>query len=306
MTEPAPLTLADVTIDRSLIYPTTTRRFLMALWEMDGLRINLVPRTVKEVWGLVQESEIDYWVRRLGKEAERTGTVVSRENAAAIERAAADAAAAWIDTELGCAGLAGRNDSMLHAVTLTDSQSGYANEIAVAIPPICFRGERKDDHRGDRQIIAQSVVGGFRILASDNRSSIRRTQMNGWLIDEGLATRRLVLNADDAIEEAGSWRTRPARMLEAALRATLPGHGASVRREKTIIADFIERMGNEGLAAIARTCTEQWTGPHAAEVYDDARAHIARGPTLARDTEARRVHTTRIAARNAGYRAPER
>ena len=31
--------LASVTIDSSLMYPTTSRRFLMALWEMEGLRL---------------------------------------------------------------------------------------------------------------------------------------------------------------------------------------------------------------------------------------------------------------------------
>ena len=76
--------LASVTIDSSLMYPTTSRRFLMALWEMEGLRINLVPKAVQEMYGYVQESEREYWYERLDKESERTGRAWAPEIAEAI------------------------------------------------------------------------------------------------------------------------------------------------------------------------------------------------------------------------------
>ena len=72
MNAPARTGLAGVTIDSSLMYPTTSRRFLMALWEMEGLRIELVPRAVQEMYGYVRESEREYWHERLEKETQRT------------------------------------------------------------------------------------------------------------------------------------------------------------------------------------------------------------------------------------------
>ena len=65
--------LASVTIDSSLIYPTTSRRFLMALWEMEGLKVELLPRTIQEMYGFVQDSERSYWRRALAREARRAG-----------------------------------------------------------------------------------------------------------------------------------------------------------------------------------------------------------------------------------------
>ena len=88
--------LAKVTIDSSLMYPTTTRRFLMCLWEMDGLRIELVPRTAKEMHGFVQDSERAYWRRGLRKEGERTGRGWPPQIIEAIAEATATAAANWV------------------------------------------------------------------------------------------------------------------------------------------------------------------------------------------------------------------
>ena len=45
----------------------------MALWEMEGLRIGLLPRTVQEVVGFVEDSESGYWRRAMCKEGKRAG-----------------------------------------------------------------------------------------------------------------------------------------------------------------------------------------------------------------------------------------
>ena len=297
--------LSSVTIDSSLVYPTTSRRFLMALWEMEDRKVELLPRTVKETWGFVQDSEIEYWGRRLAKEAERTATTVPPDVARAIKEAAAVTAGVWINAEVGYAGRPGRNDSMLRAVTLTAEQDRHADAIARAIPGECFKGASKNNHWGDRQIIAQGIVSGFKILASDNRASIRRTQTNGWLIDERLAEAKFVLNADDAIDEAGPWKEQPAHMLEAVLRATLPTRPTSPDREKEIVEQFLSRMRNEGLPNTADSCAHEWEGVRANEIRKRARAYIEGPRTHARETEDRRVRATRAAAHRAGYRELE-
>ena len=293
--------LARVTIDSSLVYPTTSRRFIMALWEMEGLKVELLPRTIQEMFGFVQDSERRHWGARTRAEAERTGVSLPAKTVSSIEKATALAAGAWVNKELGYAGIPGRNDSMLRAVALTEEQETQANALAESIPRKCFKGPSKDGHQGDRQIIAQGVVSGFKILASDNRSSIRRTQINGWLIEQKLAPGEFVLEGDDAIDQAGSWREQPAHMLEAVLRATLPTRPACAQRERDIVETFIERMRNEGFGRTADNCAEEWEGDLQKEIYARARAHIANPTTLARDTEARRMSATLAAAKKAGY-----
>ena len=250
--------LASVTIDSSLMYPTTSRRFLMALWEMEGLRINLVPKAVQEMYGYVQESEREYWHERLDKESERTGRAWAPEIAEAIARAAEQGAADWVNDELGYGQKAGREDSMLRATALDAGQSVRAAGIARSIPRECFKGATKNDYRGDREIIGQGVAAGYKILASDNRGSIRRNAMNGWLMETGHANAEFILNADDAIDRAGQWSEQPQHMLEAVLRATLPGQRRTAQREDEILGQFIQRMQMQGLRNVAQSCLSAW------------------------------------------------
>ena len=293
--------LASVTIDSSLMYPTTSRRFLMALWEMEGLRINLVPKAVQEMYGYVQESEREYWHERLDKESERTGRAWAPEIAEAIARAAEQGAADWVNDELGYGQKAGREDSMLRTTALDAGQSVRAAGIARSIPRECFKGATKNDYRGDREIIGQGVAAGYKILASDNRGSIRRNAMNGWLMETGHANAEFILNADDAIDRAGQWREQPQHMLEAVLRATLPGQRRTAQREDEILGQFIQRMQMQGLRNVAQSCLSAWYGPNQKKIYAAARTYIDSSETLARDTEERRRTRTLKAAQTAGY-----
>ena len=224
-----------------------------------------------------------------------------QETIEAVAEATATAAAKWVNAELGHGQSPGRNDSMMRAVTLNEAHSARAGWIAEAIPRICFKGSSKDNFRGDREIIGQGIASGLKILASDNRSSIRRIQMNGWLMNSGLANEEFVLQADDAIERAGAWNEQPARLLEAVLWATLPRTAASAQREKEIVEAFIEGMRRQGLEGVAASCLEEWNGAGQRVIYDRARRRIETGANLARMTEDRSLRLTRTAARKAGY-----
>ena len=175
--------LASVTIDSSLIYPTTSRRFLMGLWEMADLRVELVPRAVQEMHGYVRESEKEQWHRQIKGDTERTGKTYPPETADAIAEAGAAAAGNWVNEELGFGQQRGREDSMLQAVALNAEQRVQTAAIALSIPRMGFRGPTKNDYRGDREIVAQGVATGFKILASDKRGSIVRNRINGWLTE---------------------------------------------------------------------------------------------------------------------------
>ena len=143
---------------------------------------------------------------------------------------------------------------MMQAATLNAEQSVKAAAIARSIPGECFKGATKNDYRGDREIVGQGVSAGFKILASDNRGSIRRNAINGWLMEEGHVSAEFVLNADDAIDRAGRWREQPERMLEAVLRATLPGQRRTALREDEILGQFIQRLQTRGLRNVAESC----------------------------------------------------
>ena len=57
MTTPTADALSQVTIDTSLLYPSTARRFLMTLWDMQALKIPVLPRTSRELHGVIKEQE---------------------------------------------------------------------------------------------------------------------------------------------------------------------------------------------------------------------------------------------------------
>ena len=282
-----PLSLANVTIDSALMFPTTARRFLMALWEMEGLRIGLLPRTVQEMVGFVEDSESGYWQRAMRKEGKRAGHKWPSETIVDVAEAAADAARAWMHEELGDATGPPRTRSMLEAITLTPKQKLAAHELGNSIPRRCFRGPSKNDFGTDRAIIGQAIVCGFRILVSDGRSCLRRTALNRWLRKNNHAAEDFVLDADDAIEMGGAWDQEPGHLLEAVLRAALPEIRASVLRETAIVERFLKRLSNEGFKAIAQTCEDEWGGPKLSGIYTRARAYIGRAKTLNRQTGAR-------------------
>ena len=125
--------------------------------------------------------------------------------------------------------------------------------------------------------------------------------MNGWLMETGHANAEFILNADDAIDRAGQWREQPQHMLEAVLRATLPGQRRTAQREDEILGQFIQRMQMQGLRNVAQSCLSAWYGPNQKKIYAAARTYIDSSETLARDTEERRRTRTLKAAQTAGY-----
>jgi len=293
--------LDNITVDSSLMYPTTSRRFLMALWEMDGKRVALVPRAVQEMYGFVRQSEERFCQRALHKQTERTGRIYSPGDRQIIIDAAVEAAGEWVNDELGDDKRPGNNSSALILRRLNAEEADRARTLAEAIPSKCFRGPSKNSFFGDREIIGQSIAAGFAILASDNRSSIRRVQLNGWIKEHTGIDGNFVLDADQALEEAGHWTTQPTKLLEAVLRAALPSRPRSVERENEIVIQFITRLGREGWKHIAVACDEEWRSAEAEIAYTSARAFIAEEGSHARDTEARRIERIRKATSNAGY-----
>ena len=54
---------AEVALDTSLLAPPTTRRFFMAAWELQGLTVPVLPRVVRELHGVLGDSEQEHWTR---------------------------------------------------------------------------------------------------------------------------------------------------------------------------------------------------------------------------------------------------
>jgi len=172
MTTPTADALSQVTIDTSLLYPSTARRFLMTLWDMQALKIPVLPRTSRELHGVIKESESAYWKRRLKREATRTGMHWSPQIIIAIADAASEAAGQWVNQELGYGTNQPRNDSALQRIEMDPAAQLRADDIAEQIPKRCFQGRSLTGHRGDRSIIAEGVVCGF-VRASVAREAER-------------------------------------------------------------------------------------------------------------------------------------
>ncbi len=301
MTTPTADALSQVTIDTSLLYPSTARRFLMTLWDMQALKIPVLPRTSRELHGVIKESESAYWKRRLKREATRTGMHWSPQIIIAIADAASEAAGQWVNQELGYGTNQPWNDSALQRIEMDPAAQLRADDIAEQIPKRCFQGRSLTGHRGDRSIIAEGVVCGFKVLATDNRTSIKRSKINEWLLEQTLTSEDFVLDGDEAIDRAGHGKTHPAQLLKTVLIAALPDTPAPKDRENTIVEQFIQRMHHDGLRTIAEDCHQEWTLHDTRQIYQEAREIIEGGKSIARHTEQRRVSATRLAAREAGY-----
>ena len=174
---------AEVALDTSLLAPPTSRRFFMAAWELRGLRVPVLPRVVRELHGVLGDSEQEHWTRVLDGESRR-GVIRSPATTIQILAAVEEAARQWVRDTLDVQltqPRAAPSSCALHVVHLDDAESLRARQIAAAIPARCFKGPSRNNHYGDRQVIGQAAVKGYRVLALNNRNSIRRAATNHWL-----------------------------------------------------------------------------------------------------------------------------
>ena len=195
----------SVTLDTSVMCRPVERRFVMATWELLGARVPVLPNVASELHGVMYRNEFLHWQRSLASQERREETKEYPTGAKdRIATAAAEGARQWVEQELQTElepAEGAHIPSALRPVRMSTLQREQANGIAAAIPNRCFAGPSKDNHFGDRVIIAQAIVMGFSILASRNRASIRRNQVNEWAKESMGLNADLVREAEDAVHE---------------------------------------------------------------------------------------------------------
>lgn len=297
---------AEVALDTSVLAPPTSRRFFMAAWEMQGLRVPVLPRVVRELHGVLGDSEQGHWERVLKGDASR-GVHHSPTTANRILAIVEKAARQWVRDTFDVQQMA-QPDAVpscaLHVVPFDDAEMLRAREIGAAIPNRCFKGPTPNNYYGDRQIIGQAAVKGYRVLALNNRNSIRRAATNRWLRDHVGVNEDLLWQSDDAVH--GLYADAAARpdedLLKAVLYACLPEEPRPPKREDAIVLTFLDRLEASGMADCVDGMRKVWGTDAGKALATDVRPALPGSD--ARRTEASRLEAVRGAARGVGWKNP--
>ena len=291
---------SEVVLDTSLLASPTARRFFMASWELQGLTVPVLPRVVRELHGVMADSEESHWNRVLAGDANRG----IRHDAPTTNRILAsvrEAVRQWVRDTLD-AQQEGDETCALRVVRMQDEKMIKAREIAETIPAGCFKGPSQNFHYGDREIIGQAAVEGYRVLALNNRSSIRRASANRWLREHAGVNDDLLRDPDDAVYQLHANQGVPdTDMLKVVLHACLPDTPRSEAREDQIVTQFLSRLGGAGIEDCVAGMARTWRSEEGRELRAEVRDRFRAG-SIARQTEAHRVEVVREAARKSGWR----
>ncbi len=281
------------TADTELLGDPYCRRFIMSLWELAGGTIKVTPTVADELVGNVRQSERRHWVNTLTYDARNRNRRYDHATYRRIVNATSDAAGQWIMKELATEGQGG-----ISAADPTLEQALRAIQIAPQIPRRCFRRPDHPNQRADRQIVGEAIALGYTLLATGNLDTVKREPTNAWLTDQGLIDRPLIMTVEDALKELHPGDERSAS-LRAVLGATLPDADRGVERDVRAITTFLNQLTATHARGCASWALDEWeTLDNPAELIEQARDRL---PRQSRETELRRVRTTRKAARDAGY-----
>lgn len=296
------MTPSGTAFDTSVICYPFDRRFVLCAWQQLGAKVAVLPRVAHELHGIMCDNEIAHWQAVLKGEEGRGGQSYSSAEWEAITSAAGKGAQAWVRQEIDSqAAGKGPADSALRAVVMSAEERGRAGRLASEIPAYCFRGPSRDGHAGDRRIIAEARVMGFQVLASKNRTSIRRAQTNHWLRSRTGMNVDLVQEADAIVGEMflREHDNLGVPALKAVLHAALPANEVSPQRQCDIVERFLENLGAGSFVDCAEQAEDVWRGPDGDRLAMAARRGLVDSP--ARETEARRVQVVREQAAEAGW-----
>lgn len=294
----------QIALDTSVLCRPYDRRFVMAAWQLLGAKVAVLPRVARELHGTMADSERQHWRRVMDGEEERGREPYTTLERYRIARAAADGVRQWVEAELDAQLEDGpfSLDSALRVVRMGEADRADADDLAMRLPDHCFQGHSKDGHAGDRRIIGEAAVMNFRILASRNRTSIRRERTNAWLREKAGLNADLVCEADDVLTRVHHARHADpdAAALDAVLHAALPKADVTPERQDEIVEAFIGHLRASCFPDCAEGAQSAWLGPEGVAAATRMRERL--DPSPSRDTESRRVSAVRNAAAGAGWR----
>ncbi len=291
-----------ITFDTSVLCRPFDRRFVMAAWELLGARVPVLPRVTNELYGVMSLNESEHWETVLEKQSERTGVAYSTDTVLRINEAVIAATRHWVSSELDEQEHEDPQTSGLRRVSLSGLDLVRVTRIAREIPAKCFHGPSRNGHLGDRFVIAEALVSGHQILASKNRSSIKRVITNTWLQEvHGLNT-PLVQEADDVMQETilahGHDIDRFAT--QCVVLAAWPEREVSTTRLSEIMERFFNRLEKSSFPDCSDAASRGWHSSHCLEYIESVKPYLPSSTTRA--TESRRVDLVRQAAEDAGWR----
>ena len=301
MTYPIP---ESITFDTCILSRPVERRFVMATWELLGTSVSVLPHVTNELHGVLFDNEFLHWHSSLASQERREHARYAPGKKDRIATAAAQGARQWVERELQAEHHATDGPPpprALRTVPMSALQRERANGIAAAIPGSCFRGASKDGHFGDRTIIAQAIVMDFSILATRNRGSIRRHQVNEWAKASMGLNDQLALGAEDAVQQVQERILSPSdkASLAAVLLACLPGRPVTPERTSAIVERFLSLLQKSSFANCGEGAALIWQEPEGLALAAQITRRLKDSAT--RQTEQRRVDLVRQQATHAGW-----
>ena len=300
------VSIEQITFDSSVVVAPSDRKFVMCCWEKLGSKVPIVPAVAREMFGQLPDAETIHWARVLDGEESRGASQYASSARAGIYEAVAEAIREWIHKELDSQ-VGNSSDSLengLGVVKMSAEQVVQAQRLSTDIPDNCFRTIERGKQLGDRNVMAQAAVLGFSVLASHNRHSILRPEINRWMREEVSLNHDLVQEADSVMYELYTeLGFNPAiEQLKAMLLACLPSTARSPSREREIIDQFLVRLERGSFSEGAARCVRELESEEFVQYVEEIRKELP--SSVARETERRRISMVRDAARRAGWEHP--
>ena len=279
--------IQQVTFDSSVVVAPSDRRFVMCCSERLGSKVPIVPAVAREMYGQLPSTETSHWARVLDGEENRGKNHYAPSSRAGIYEAVAEATRKWIQRELD-AQIEDASQSLengLSVVKMSAEQIVQAQRLSTDIPDNCFRILEPSRQLGDRNVMAQAAVLGFSVLASHNRHSIMRPEINRWMREEVGLNHDLVQEADDVMYELYiELGLNPAiEQLKAVLLACLPSTIRSPSREREIVDQFLGRLERGSFSEGAARCARELQSEQFVQYVEQIRKELP--SSVARETE---------------------
>ena len=293
-----------VAIDANLFLRHTVRRFLCAMQEVRGGQV-LVPAEVlresvrkypriagRHAARVVERRAIEEWGRdwtpEQRSEIEGRTRAYGKDLARAFE--------AWTKEERR------RNDAAWSVSEETEAASDLAMDLTAS-------GTFSDDAGyGDPLVVAQSLMDGARIIATDNRASIDPEKLHAWIEEHRSDTRLARAKLPFVVTPEQAWRTgiggeaedqREWQTTLLAFGTCRPRVEAGTQRDMEILARFERQLmhgGMQGAAAAIREERMRWLGNEEKMIM--VLRTQAPDPSVTRSAEERRIEAERESLRS--------
>ena len=294
------MTYSFPTYDADIMAVPTRRRLLLALHEISGIALEMLPQAMTEWPNAVKEVEYSRWKTMLRRRSHEFARQV-HERPDRLLDACANAAHQWAtDIVRDDNGPITRISQNLHELD-------RAMAIVRALPAKAFQGRPPHKTIGDRTLMAEALVHQRPVLVSANRRFITHAEIEVW-INERTSAGELPPSTDlqvISIEQAMNDYIAAQPSLHAACHTlTVAALGACMPSNPNLdpvgpLAGFASSTQHVGMGHVVGQLKE-WLDvqTNADAIIGEARNQL---PRRTRTLEDERLRKINAAARNAGW-----